>query len=257
MVEFDANGKALSIEEKPAKPKSRYAVTGLYFYDNQVVDIARSIKPSPRGELEITDVNKVYLEQGQLNVEIMGRGYAWLDTGTHDSLIEAAQFIQTIEHRQGFKVACPEEIAYRNGWVSAKTTRRTGPAVPENRLRYVHTRSNSAPLISKFGTWGGCDSMKAIIHVLADVQTKEIGNNTRVWQFAIILPKARIGAECNICSHVLIENDVVIGDRVTIKSGVQLWDGLRVEDDVFVGTRMLPSPMIYFLVANGTLIDFP
>jgi glucose-1-phosphate thymidylyltransferase len=120
VVEFDGKQRAISIEEKPKAPKSNYAVTGLYFYDQQVCDIAADIKPSHRGELEITDVNKRYLEQGQLNVEIMGRGYAWLDTGTHDSLLEAASFIATLQKRQGLQVACPEEIAFRQGWINAE-----------------------------------------------------------------------------------------------------------------------------------------
>jgi len=134
VVEFDASGHAISLEEKPARPRSRYAVTGLYFYDERVVDIARSLKPSARGELEITDVNRRYLEMGDLTVHVLGRGHAWLDTGTHDSLVEAATFVQTLERRQGLKIACPEEIAFRMGYIDAESLR--GLAEPLTKSSY-------------------------------------------------------------------------------------------------------------------------
>jgi glucose-1-phosphate thymidylyltransferase len=132
VVEFDADRRAISLEEKPAKPRSRYAVTGLYFYDKDVCDIAAAVKPSARGELEITDVNRAYLERGTLDVEVMGRGFAWLDTGTHESLLQAASFISTIEARQGLKVACPEEIAFRAGWIDAEQLERLARPLAKN-----------------------------------------------------------------------------------------------------------------------------
>lgn len=143
VVEFDGQGKAVSLEEKPNIPKSNYAVTGLYFYDQKVVDLAKELKPSPRGELEITDLNRLYMQQGTLSVEIMGRGYAWLDTGTHESLLEAGQFIATLENRQGLKVSCPEEIAFRNKWIDAEKLEKLAQPLAKNGYgKYLYSLLN-------------------------------------------------------------------------------------------------------------------
>jgi glucose-1-phosphate thymidylyltransferase len=154
VVEFDKDYKALSIEEKPLKPRSSYAVTGLYFYDNQVCDIAASIKPSARGELEITDVNRAYLEKNELSVEIMGRGFAWLDTGTHDSLLDAAGFIATLQKRQGLMVACPEEIAYRQGWISAEDVLNVAAQLSKNSYGQYLSK-----IVSELNTFGQAVSL--------------------------------------------------------------------------------------------------
>ncbi len=152
VVEFDSAGRAISLEEKPARPRSNYAVTGLYFYDNQVVDIAASIRPSRRGELEITDVNRRYLDEGGLRVERMGRGYAWFDAGTHDSLLQAAEFVRTIQERQGLQIACPEEIAYRLGYIDAAQLQRLAAPLGKDRIRPVspaHHRRAGPPRLGR------------------------------------------------------------------------------------------------------------